>query len=71
MFAGYADINKGWKLKEESSARLHVLQLDVTSEKDIHDVYTYINKNLPSGAAGKKTCLINIQEMPACGFARS
>ncbi|XP_061173524.1 D-beta-hydroxybutyrate dehydrogenase, mitochondrial-like [Saccostrea echinata] len=36
------------KLKSKSSKRLHVLQLDVTSEKDIKEVVTYINANTKS-----------------------
>lgn len=52
VFAGFSDKQKGNKLKEESSARLHVLQLDVSSESDVQNVYQYVNKNLPSNAPG-------------------
>ncbi|XP_076676233.1 D-beta-hydroxybutyrate dehydrogenase, mitochondrial isoform X2 [Andrena cerasifolii] len=40
------------KLKQEASGRLHVLQLDVTSEHDIHSTFLYVNENLPDGAPG-------------------
>ncbi|CAL7937143.1 unnamed protein product [Xylocopa violacea] len=40
------------KLKQEASGRLHVLQLDVTSERDIHSTFLYVNENLPDGAPG-------------------
>lgn len=42
------------KLKQEASGRLHVLQLDVTSEHDIHSSFLYVNENLPDGAPGLK-----------------
>lgn len=40
------------KLKQEASGRLHVLQLDITSEHDIHSTFLYVNENLPDGAPG-------------------
>lgn len=40
------------KLKDDTSGRLHVLQLDVTSERDIHSTFLYVNENLPDGAPG-------------------
>ena len=40
------------KLKQEASGRLHILQLDVTSEHDIHSTFLYVNENLPDGAPG-------------------
>lgn len=40
------------KLKDDTSGRLHVLQLDVTSECDIHSTFLYVNENLPDGAPG-------------------
>ncbi|KAK7605255.1 hypothetical protein V9T40_007113 [Parthenolecanium corni] len=52
IFAGFTDKQKGTKLKEESSARLHILQLDVTSEKDIREAFIYVHKNLPANAPG-------------------
>jgi hypothetical protein len=57
VFAGFQDKDKGSKsarkLKEESSGRLHTLQLDVTSEKDISAAAAYIEQNLPHGTSGK------------------
>lgn len=53
IFAGFSDKQNGAKLKEESSARLHVIQLDVTSEKDIKEAFIYIHKNLPANAPGE------------------
>lgn len=40
------------KLKQDASGRLHVLQLDVTSEHDIHSIFLYVNENLPDEAPG-------------------
>ncbi|XP_043798696.1 D-beta-hydroxybutyrate dehydrogenase, mitochondrial isoform X2 [Apis laboriosa] len=40
------------KLRQEASGRLHILQLDVTSEHDIHSTFLYVNENLPDGAPG-------------------
>lgn len=40
------------KLRREASGRLHILQLDVTSEHDIHSTFLYVNENLPDGAPG-------------------
>lgn len=42
------------KLRQEASGRLHILQLDVTSEHDIHSTFLYVNENLPDGAPGLK-----------------
>lgn len=57
MFAGFQDKDKGSKsarkLKDESSGRLHTLQLDVTSEKDILEAAAYVKENLPHGTSGK------------------
>lgn len=57
MFAGFQDKDKGStyakKLKEESSGRLHLLQLDVTSEKQILEAAAYVKENLPHGTSGK------------------
>lgn len=41
------------KLKQEASGRLHILQLDITSEHDIHSTFLYVNENLPDGAPGQ------------------
>lgn len=50
------------KLRQEASGRLHILQLDVTSEHDIHSTFLYVNENLPDGAPGLKLYFfINIQ----------
>ncbi|CAB3377377.1 Hypothetical predicted protein [Cloeon dipterum] len=40
------------KLKSESSGRLHLIKLDVTSESDIKAAVNYIKKNLPHSQAG-------------------
>lgn len=40
------------KLKQETSGRLHILQLDITNEHDVHSTFLYINENLPDGAPG-------------------
>nr|CAD7427977.1 unnamed protein product [Timema monikensis] len=52
VFAGFKDSGKAQKLKEESSGRLHVLELDVTSEEQIVAAAKYIGLNLPLGATG-------------------
>ncbi|XP_065225901.1 D-beta-hydroxybutyrate dehydrogenase, mitochondrial [Planococcus citri] len=52
VYAGFAEKNKAAKLKEESSARLHILQLNVTSDSDIKAAYDYVHKTLPSGVSG-------------------
>lgn len=41
------------RLKEQCSGRLHVLQLDVTSEEDIVAAREYVAANLPQGSDGK------------------
>lgn len=48
------------KLRREASGRLHILQLDVTSEHDIHSTFLYINENLPDGAPGLKLYFFKI-----------
>jgi len=57
VFAGFEDKDTGStsakKLKEESSGRLHLLQLDVTSEKQILAAADYVKENLPHGTSGK------------------
>ncbi|CAG2068967.1 unnamed protein product, partial [Timema podura] len=50
VFAGFKDSAKAQKLKGESSGRLHVLELDVTSEEQIVAAAKYIGLNLPLGA---------------------
>ncbi|XP_015126738.1 D-beta-hydroxybutyrate dehydrogenase, mitochondrial [Diachasma alloeum] len=56
VFAGFQNASeneeKVQSLKEAGSGRLHVLQLDVTSELDIHSTFLYVNENLPDGAPG-------------------
>nr|CAD7196025.1 unnamed protein product [Timema douglasi] len=52
VFAGFKDSGKAHKLKGESSGRLHVLELDVTSEEQIVAAAKYIGLNLPLGATG-------------------
>jgi hypothetical protein len=57
VFAGFQDKDRGSesakKLKEDSSGRLHILQLDVTSEKQILEAAAYVKDNLPHGTSGK------------------
>ncbi|XP_076620232.1 D-beta-hydroxybutyrate dehydrogenase, mitochondrial isoform X3 [Colletes latitarsis] len=72
VFAGFSTKEENedvmQKLKQEASGRLHVLQLDVTSEHDIHSTFLYVNENLPDGAPGLKlhfplniqSCLFNV-----------
>ncbi|KAG7198205.1 hypothetical protein KM043_005614 [Ampulex compressa] len=56
VFAGFSSKTENeeamQKLRKQSSGRLHVLQLDVTSERDIHSTFLYVNENLPDGAPG-------------------
>ncbi|XP_066999152.2 D-beta-hydroxybutyrate dehydrogenase, mitochondrial [Anabrus simplex] len=54
VYAGFLnkDSDDAKKLKEESSGRLHLLQLDVTSEKEIQAAAEYVKQNLPPGATG-------------------
>ncbi|XP_033211006.1 D-beta-hydroxybutyrate dehydrogenase, mitochondrial [Belonocnema kinseyi] len=56
VFAGFSNKEENeelvQKLKEDSSGRLHTVQLDVTSEHDIHSTFLYVNENLPDGAPG-------------------
>lgn len=56
IFAGFRDKDAGSetakKLKEESSGLLHVLQLDVTSERQILAAALYIKENLPHETSG-------------------
>ncbi|KAL0106292.1 hypothetical protein PUN28_016186 [Cardiocondyla obscurior] len=56
VFAGFSNKTENedimQKLKEHASGRLHVLQLDITSERDIHSTFLYVNENLPDGAPG-------------------
>lgn len=56
VFAGFTNKAENeeimQKLKDDASGRLHVLQLDVTSERDIHSCFLYVNENLPDGAPG-------------------
>ncbi|XP_060523898.1 D-beta-hydroxybutyrate dehydrogenase, mitochondrial [Cylas formicarius] len=55
VFAGFqnaADSTMSGELKEVCSGRLHVLQLDVTSERDILAASLSIVENLPDGAPG-------------------
>lgn len=56
VFAGFSNKAENeelmQKLKDDASGRLHVLQLDVTSERDIHSTFLYVNENLPDGAPG-------------------
>lgn len=56
VFAGFSNKAENeevmQRLKDDTSGRLHVLQLDVTSERDIHSTFLYVNENLPDGAPG-------------------
>lgn len=54
MFAGFqGNEDLSSKLKDESSGRLHVLKLDITSETDLQRTASYIKDHLPRGANGK------------------
>ncbi|XP_012280679.1 D-beta-hydroxybutyrate dehydrogenase, mitochondrial isoform X1 [Orussus abietinus] len=56
VFAGFTNKSENEELaqilKKEASGRLHALQLDITSERDIHSTFLYVNENLPDGAPG-------------------
>ncbi|XP_046618366.1 D-beta-hydroxybutyrate dehydrogenase, mitochondrial [Neodiprion virginianus] len=56
VFATFSNKNENneiaCKLKDQCSGRLRVLQLDVTSERDIHSTFLYVNEHLPDGAPG-------------------
>ena len=58
VFAGFLNVGDGnqKKLKEESSGRLHVLQLDVTSENQILAALDYVQENLPQETDGEICC---------------
>lgn len=50
VIAGFEDKNeKASKLKEESSGRLHVIQLDITSESQILQAVKYVREHIPQG----------------------
>lgn len=40
------------QLKKQTTGRLHVIEIDVTAEHDIHSAFLYVNENLPDGAPG-------------------
>ena len=54
MFAGClrADSETAVRLKNESSGRMHVIPLDVTSEADVRAAVHYVNDHLPHSQAG-------------------
>lgn len=55
VFAGFQDLANSPhadELKEECSGRLHVLQLDVSSETEILAASLYAVEHLPDGAPG-------------------
>ncbi|XP_071440381.1 D-beta-hydroxybutyrate dehydrogenase, mitochondrial-like [Hetaerina americana] len=60
VFAGFedtgtersSDCTTTSALKEQSSGRVHILQLDVSSEEQIQKVKEYVQDNLPRGASG-------------------
>lgn len=55
VFAGFQNIDENpyaSDLKEESSGRLHILQLDVSSETQILAASLYIVEHLPDDASG-------------------
>ncbi|XP_020707487.2 D-beta-hydroxybutyrate dehydrogenase, mitochondrial isoform X2 [Athalia rosae] len=70
VFAAFSNKNDNndvaLKLKEQGSGRLHTLQLDVTSERDIHSTFLYINEHLPDGAPGL-WALVNAEAWVALG----
>lgn len=50
VIAGFTNIDdKSSKLKEESSGRLHVIQLDTTSETQIVEAVKYVKEQFPQG----------------------
>lgn len=59
------------KLKDETSGRLHALQLDVTSERDIHTTFLYVNENLPDGAPGISSYLLKDYKPLMCNKLQS
>ncbi|XP_043280464.1 D-beta-hydroxybutyrate dehydrogenase, mitochondrial [Venturia canescens] len=56
VFAGFNNISTNEEnletLKKNGSGRLHPLQLDITSEREIHSAFLYVNENLPEEAPG-------------------
>lgn len=40
-----------------------MLQLDVTSERDIHSTFLYVNENLPDGAPGISPYLLKLSKI--------
>lgn len=54
MFAGFTKRNEeAEKLKEVTSGRLHILEFDVTNERQVLAAAAYIKKNLPARNDGK------------------
>ncbi|KAK6620830.1 hypothetical protein RUM43_011126 [Polyplax serrata] len=53
VFAGFCKKNdEAEKLKEVTSGRLHIIEFDVTNERQILNAYSYIKKNLPEKSGG-------------------
>jgi len=67
VFAGFSNKAENediiQKLKDHASGRLHVLQLDITNERDIHSTFLYVNENLPDGAPGISPYLLKLPEI--------
>lgn len=40
-----------------------MLQLDITSERDIHSTFLYVNENLPDGAPGISLYLLKLSDI--------
>ncbi|KAL0275592.1 UNVERIFIED_CONTAM: hypothetical protein PYX00_003401 [Menopon gallinae] len=53
VFAGFAKKNEeSNNLKELCSGRVHIIELDVTSDRSVKAVVEYIKSNLPEGSTG-------------------
>lgn len=53
MFAGFARKNEeSNNLKELCSGRVHIVELDVTSDRSVKATVEYVKSNLPEGATG-------------------
>ncbi|RZF32645.1 hypothetical protein LSTR_LSTR004073 [Laodelphax striatellus] len=61
IFAGFqSNENLASKLKDESSGRLHVLKLDITSESDLQDALSYVKEHLPDKSPGLWALINNV-----------
>lgn len=54
VFAGFSKKNEeAEKLKEVTSGRVHIVEFDVTNEKQILAAAAYVKKNLPQKSDGE------------------